>query len=206
MKDRSSIDKISLTFIALTMMAIHHCLLTWKTGEFKVLPGSGPPGGAQHMCDTRYINHVVHAAPTGVFRCLDVDFGSATSEVDAKMNHNFCSIICWRIHSTGRDLAMAQPHNDEGSIDEAFPDYFMEDLIEQPNNSVICLSSSLAATEACMQFSVVLPMGGSAIASSSQPVPCSDRNRNYITNITSIENTGFVDARTIVEGVMSLGG
>jgi len=51
-------------------------------------------------------------------------------------------------------------------------------------------------------------MSGSAITSSSHPVPCSDSNGNSndITNITSVEITGLVDGRTIVEGAISLGG
>jgi len=59
-----------------------------------------------------------------------------------------------------------------------------------------------------MQFSAVLPMGGSAIVSSSQPIPCSDGNRdgNDMTNLTIIQNTGLVDEIMIVDGVMSLGG
>jgi len=41
-------------------------------------------------------------------------------------------------------------------------------------------------------------MVGSAIASSSQPVPCGDSSSNSnditsITNMTSVENTGLVD-------------
>jgi hypothetical protein len=100
---------------------------------------------------------------------------------------------------------MAQPHNDQGSIDEDFLDYIPEELMEQPNTSFNRLSSFVAATEASMRFSAVLP----AIASSSQPIPCSDSNNNNsndITNMTSIENTGFVDGNTMVEGAMSLGG
>jgi len=108
---------------------------------------------------------------------------------------------------------MAQPYNDQGSFDEDFLDYIPEELIEQPDNSFNRLSSFVAATEASMRFSAVLPMGGSAIASSSQPIPCSNSNSNSnsndiisITNMTSIENTGLVDGSTIVEGAMSLGG
>jgi len=108
------------------------------------------------------------------------------------------------MHSTGTDPAMAQPDNDQGSFDEDFLDYIPEELIEQPDNSFNRHSSFVAATEASMQFSAVLP----AIASSSQPVPCSDSNSNSndITNMTSVENTGLVDGCTIVEGAMSLGG
>jgi len=60
-------------------------------------------------------------------------------------------------------------------------------------------------------FSAVLPRGRSAIASSSQPVPSSNRNSynnniTKITNITRVENMGFVDGSTIVEGAIMLGG
>jgi len=103
---------------------------------------------------------------------------------------------------------MAQPHNDQGSFDKDFRDYVPEELIQQPNNSFNCLISFVAATEVSMRFSAVLPMGGSAIASSSQPVPCSgsNSNSNDITNMTSIENTGLVNGSTIVQAAMSLGG
>jgi len=99
---------------------------------------------------------------------------------------------------------MAQSHNDEGSVDEDFLDYSPEELIEQPDNFSNRLSSFVAATEATMQFSAVLP----AIARSSQPVPCSDSNSNSndITNMTSIKNMRWVDGSTIVKGAMSLGG
>jgi len=99
---------------------------------------------------------------------------------------------------------MAQHHNDQGSFDQDFLDYIAEELREQPDNSFNHLSSLVAATEASMRFSAVLP----AIASSSQPVPCSDSNSNGndITNMTSVENTRSFDGRTIVEGTMSLGG
>ena len=204
MKDRSLIDKINPTFIALTATAIHHCLSAWKTGEFRVPPEFGPGGGAQRKCDTRNINHAVNNACTDVFRRLDADFRSSSPEVKAKKIDNIRSMIRRRIHSTGTDPAMAQPHNDQGSFDEDFLDYVPEELIEQPDNSFNRLSSFVAATEASMRFSAVLP----AIASSSQPVPCSNSNSNSndITNMTSVENTGLVDGSTIVEGAMSLGG
>jgi len=104
---------------------------------------------------------------------------------------------------------MAQPQNDQGSIDEDIPNPIPEELIEQPNNSCDCLCSFVAATEASMQFEAVLPMGGSAIASSSEPVTRSDSNCNCnditsIINIPRVENTVFVDGSTIVEGAMSL--
>ena len=208
MKDRSLNDKINLTFIALTATAIHHCLSAWKTGEFRVLPEFGPGGEAQCKCNTRNIDHAVNNACTDVFCRLDADFRSSLPEVQAKIIDNIRSMIRRRIHTTGTDLAMAQPHNNQGSFDEEFLDYVLEELIEQPDNSFNRLSSFVAATEASMRFSAVLPMGGSAIASSSQPVPCSysNSNSNDITNMTSFENTGLVDGSTIVEGAMSLGG
>jgi len=151
---------------------------------------------------------VVNNAWTNIFRRLDADFRSSSPEVQAKKIENICSMICRRIYSTGTDPVIAQPHKDQGSFDEDFLDYVLEELIQQPDNSCNCLSSFLAASEASMWFSAVLPMGGSAIASSSQPVPCSDSNSNSndITNMTSVENTGLVDGCMIVEGAMSLGG
>jgi hypothetical protein len=90
------------------------------------------------------------------------------------------------------DPLMAQPHNDQGRFDEDFIDYVPKELIEQPNTSYNQLSSFVATTEAVMRFSAVLPVGGSAIASSSQSVPCSNSNSNDITsiaNMTHVENT-----------------
>jgi hypothetical protein len=106
------------------------------------------------------------------------------------------------------DPPMTQPHNNQGSVDEDCLDYVPKELIEQPDNSISRPSSFVSATEARVRFSAVLPMGGSAIASSSQPIPCSNNNSNSndITNMTSVENMGLVDGSTIVEGAMSLGG
>jgi len=73
---------------------------------------------------------------------------------------------------------MAQPHNTQESFDEDFLDDVMEVLIEQPENALNCISSNIAATEARMRFSAMLPMGGFAIASSSERIPCS--NSSYI--------------------------
>jgi hypothetical protein len=103
---------------------------------------------------------------------------------------------------------MAQHHQDQRSIDENFLKYIPEELIELPNNSFNCLSSFVAATEDSMQFSAVLTMGGSAITSSSQPIPCSDSNNSskVITNMTCIEHMGSLDSSTILEGVMSFRG
>jgi len=95
------------------------------------------------------------------------------------------------------------------SVDEEFLDYVPGELIEQPNNSFNRLSSFVAATEASMWFAAVLPMGGSAIASSSQPIPCSNSNSNSnnitrITNMTSVEHTRLIDGSMFDEGAMSL--
>jgi hypothetical protein len=76
-------------------------------------------------------------------------------------------MIRQRNHSTGTDPAMAQPHNDQRSIDVYFLALLQQELIEQSDNSFNCLSSFLAASEAIMEFSAVLPLGGSSIASSS---------------------------------------
>jgi len=208
MKDSSLIDKINPTFITLTATAIHHCLSARKIGEFRVPPEFGPGGGAQCKCDPRNINHAVKNACTDIFRRLDMDFCSSTPEVQAKMIDNIRSMICRRIHSTGTDPVMAQPHNNQGSVVENFLDYVPEELIEQPENLFNHLSTFATATEASRRFSAVLPMGGSAIASSSQPIPCSNSNSNSndITNMTSDENTELVDGSTIVESAISLGG
>jgi len=93
MKDRSFIDKINPTFIALTATPIHHCLSAWKTGEFRVLPEFGTGGGAQRRCDTRIINHTVNNACTDVFRRLNVGFRSSLPEVQAKKIDNIRSMI-----------------------------------------------------------------------------------------------------------------
>jgi len=81
MKDRSLIDKINPTFIAVTATAIHHCLSAWKSGKFSVPPEFGPEGGAQHKCDKRNINLMVNNACTDVFHRLDADFRSSSPEV-----------------------------------------------------------------------------------------------------------------------------
>lgn len=73
------------------------------------------------------------------------------------------------------------------------------------------VSSCVAVTEASLQLTVVLVMGGSDIASSIQPGPCSISNTNTtdlitITNMTSIDNGVLEDRSTIAEGAMSRGG
>jgi len=110
------------------------------------------------------------------------------------------------IRSTGIVPVMAQRHNDVGNLDEDFLDYVLEELTEQHDYSFNRLRSCVAATEARMRFSAVLPIGGPAITGSSQPVPSSNSNSNDITNISSVENTGLIDEIMIVEGAMSPGG
>jgi hypothetical protein len=126
-------------------------------------------------------------------------------ECQAKKIDNIHSMICQRIYSTGMDPAMAQPHNDHDSFEQIINAYIVEELIEQPDNSFNCLSSFVADTETCMRFSAVLTVGGSAIASSSQPVSCCSSNTNSndinsITDMTSVGNTGLLDGSIIVEG------
>jgi hypothetical protein len=122
---------------------------------------------------------------------------------------NICGIIHQRIRLSDSYPAMAQPQDNQGSLDEDFFDYVPDELIQQSVNSFYHLSRFVSATEATMRFSTVLPRGGSAIASSSQPVSCSNSNSNgkdvtNITNMANIENTGLVDGRMIVDGAMSL--
>jgi hypothetical protein len=145
---------------------------------------------AQCKCDTTKINHTSSNACTDVFRRPEADFRAFSPEVQARKIDNINSLIYQRIRSTGTYPAMTQPHNDQGSVDEAFHDYVPEELIEQPDNSFNRLRRFVAATEASMPFSAVLPMGRSAITSSSQPIPCSNSNSNSndITNMTRVEN------------------
>jgi len=208
MKDRSLNNRVNRRFIALTAMAIHHCLSGLKTGQFRVPPEFDPGDGAQCQCNRRNINQTVNIACTDVFRHLDTDFCSSLPVVQPKKTCSIPSMICRKIHLTGTDPVMAKPHNHQLSSDEDFLDYLPEELLQQPDNSFNHLTSPVVATEARMPFSAVLPMGWSAIASSSQPVPCSNSNSNRynIANITSIENTGSVDGSMIEDGAMTFGG
>jgi len=204
MKDRWISDLINPTFIALTATAIHHSLSAWATGQFRVPPEFGPGGGAQCKCNTRNIHPAVNNACADVVRCFDVNFRTSLPQVQTEYVDTISSMICRRNHSTGMECMMAQSHNTQGSIDEDFHRHIPEELIEQRNHYFHSISSFVADTDACIRFLAVLPNGGSANASSSQPVPCSDRNNHDITHITNIENMGFVDGSTIVEGAMSL--
>jgi len=199
---------INLTLIALTTTAIHHCRFAWHPGDFRVPPECVPARAALCKCNAGNITHAVDNACTDIFGPLHADFHLSSLEVQVNKIDSICSMICGRSHSTLTDQAMAQPHNEQGSGDEDVFDYVLEELTEQPDNSFHCFSGLVAATEARMTFRAVLPMGGSAIACSHHPVPCSDSNSNCnnITNITSIENMALGDGSTIVEGAMSLGG
>jgi len=53
--DRSFIDKLNPTFIALTATAIHYCLLAWNTGEFR---------SCQHL--VQKVEHNVSAIKEGL--------------------------------------------------------------------------------------------------------------------------------------------
>jgi len=205
MNDRLLIDKINPTLIALSMMAIHHRPSDCKTGDFRVPPEFGPRGGAQHMCDTRNVDHTVNHACTYLFCRLAVDFCFSSPLVQAKKVDDICSMIRRTIHSSGPDPAMAHLHDDQATFNKDFLHSVTEELIEQPNDSLNHLSSCVATTEASVQFSAVVPMGGSAITTSSQLVPCSDTNSNNIPNIICIENTGLDNGSNIVNGSMSLG-
>jgi len=211
MKDRPLIDEINPTFIALTAMVMHHYLLAWNAGEFSVLPEFAPGGSAQYKCDTSNIDHMVNPACTDGFGCLNTDFHSSSPEVQASKIDNIHRIICQRIDMNSPEPVTAELHNDRDSIHENSLDNVPGNMIELPDNSFSCLISFAAATETSVQFSDVLPMGASAIASSCQPVPSSDSKSSSdditsVTNISSIENMGLVDGGTIVNGTLPLGG
>jgi hypothetical protein len=109
------------------------------------------------------------------------------------------------------DPATAQLDKDPSSFEEDILEYVMEKLMEQHNKPFNHRRTVVAATDTSIRFSGGLPMAGSAITSSSQPIPCSNSDYNSnditsITNMTSLSNMGLVDANTVVEGVMSLGG
>jgi hypothetical protein len=74
-RDGSLIVKINLAkFKALTASAIHHCLIAWATGKFRVPPEFGPGGGEQLKCDTRNIKHTSNNPCTDILCCRDADF------------------------------------------------------------------------------------------------------------------------------------
>jgi hypothetical protein len=104
------------------------------------------------------------------------------------------------------DAAMPQPHHNHSSVDENSPEYILKLVTVQPDNSFYDLGSYIAATESYMQLLADFPMGGTAIGSSSLPVPYSDSNKNDITSSTSIETMGLVNGTAIVECVVMVGG
>jgi len=98
MKDKSLIDTLNPTFIALTATAINHCLSAWKTCQFTVPPEFGPGGGAQRKYVTININHAVNDACTDVFLRLDVDFCSSLPKIQAKIIDIIRNMIRRRIN------------------------------------------------------------------------------------------------------------
>ena len=131
-------------------------------------PAEFVPGGvAQLKSDTTVIDHMVNTACSDVLRLLDGNFRSSSPEVQAKIIHNIRSVIRRRILATGKEPAMAKPRNNQGTLYDDFLDYVLEELIQQPDDSFNRLSSFVAATDASIQFSAILPIGGSTIASSS---------------------------------------
>jgi len=211
MKDGSLIDIINLIFISLTAPTIHHCLSVYKPGEFTLPPEIGLGGGAQHKYNTRVINHLEMDECGDVFHLLNVNFHSSSPELQANKTDNIRSIIHQRIHSTGIDPVLSQPHHTQGRIDVEFLVYILKKPLERSNKSFKPLSSFIVATESSMQFSAVLPIGRLSIASSSQLIHSSNSNSNSsdITNVTKIprvENPGLGGGRTIAKGVILSGG
>jgi len=177
----------------------------------RIPQGLHPGGRGQRKCDARTINYTVNNATPTVFRFPNADFHSFSPLFLTKQIGKSCTVLHRMIHYTGTDPAMGQPPNDQSSYDEDFLNYVLKELIEQLEIFSSCLNSFVAATEASMRFSAVLHMGGTAIASSSQPVRCSNSNCNSnnitsITNLTRAAYTGSVAGSTIVEGAMLLGG
>ena len=72
------------------------------------------------------------------------------AEVESTMIQHLLRMMCKRIHTTARDLAMYQPYNNPRSFEKYFHDYFLQYLIEQPDNSCNSLISFSPATEASM--------------------------------------------------------
>jgi len=125
MKDTSLIEKINPTFIALTTTAIRCCPSARKTGMIRVLPEFGQQDRVPRQFNTRNINDAVNQAYTALFCHLNMDFRSSSQEFQAKMIDITHSKIRRRIHSTGMDPAIAQPHNHQSSLDEDFLDYVL---------------------------------------------------------------------------------
>jgi len=211
MNDRPLIDKMNPMFIALNTTAIHHSLLAKETSQFRVLPEFDPGGGEERKCNTRTITHVVKPACKAQFGSHDSDLYASSPEEEPKQLDNISSFIHWRILSASINPVMAQHPNHQGSFDEDFLEFIPESLIEHLDNSFNHVGSCFAATEASLRFSALLPIGGSALGSSSQSVLCSDSNNDTndvtnIANVNSVENIWFVDGTKIVIVAMSVGG
>jgi len=88
MKDRSLIDKINQIFIALPATTIHHSLMPWKTGKYKVPSELAPRGGVHNKYDARDGNHADNNALTDVFCCSNMDICVSLAEVPAKRIDN----------------------------------------------------------------------------------------------------------------------
>jgi hypothetical protein len=204
MKDGSWIDNIQQRFILLTVTSIYHGMSVWNAVKFWVPPEFGSGDGAQHTYVSRNIHHKVRNAYTDVFHRLSADYHSFSAEFQAERIDIIYSTMYRRIYPTGTDTAMAQSNNNEGSIDKGFLDSILEELVEQLGNSVNHQSSAVAATEGCVQFSVVLLIRGSAITSSIEPNPCSNSHSNDITNIIRVESTEIVDGSPIGHCVILL--
>jgi hypothetical protein len=148
--------------------------------------------------------HPGNDSSTDVFCHPDAHFCFSSADVQTtKIVKNGCN-FGGRIHLTGMDSVTAPPQNDLGSYDENFLDYIPEDLIEEPDNSSNCVNSVVAAPVASMRFSAVLPIGMSAIPSSNQPIPYSNRNSSQhdntnIPNFASFQTRGLVNGNTTVQ-------
>jgi len=75
---------------------------------------------------------------------------AASAEVQVERIGTVCSMIHRSIYPTGMALAMTQPQQHQGTFDEGFHDYILEDLIEQPDNSFNGLNMFVAATDGSM--------------------------------------------------------
>jgi hypothetical protein len=179
-KHRSLFDIINPIFIALTVMAIPHHRSAWKAGEIRVTPLYDPVDEAQCRCDSRYINYMVkHEWPNAIDH-RQVALGCSSPVVRTKEIHIKHCLNCTMIYLSGTDTVTAHPQIEIPNFDGDFLDYVTKELLDKSNNFFNYLSSFVAATDSCMNFSTVLPRGWSPVTSSSQPVPGSDSNTHDI--------------------------
>jgi hypothetical protein len=208
-KDRSLANAVSLIFFALTVMAMHHCLSAWKIGEFLIPPDIGLGCDAELESETKNTSYAMNNLCPVVFGHHNMHCLSLPPKVEVAEVNNIRSLIHLRIHSTGTDPAMVQPHENLGSIHENLFYFIPEKLIEQSNKTFKHHSSFVAAMEANMHFSAVLPLGWSAIASSSCPITNNDsisNNITHLTDITHMDNTRLFNGRKIIEAAILIGG